>query len=40
MKATDVNTGQENKKKALFINFTNTKRIQWNRFRRYGMYSA
>ncbi len=40
MKTLDVNTGQENKKKTLFINFTNTKRIQWNRFRRYGIYNA
>ena len=31
-----LNLEQENKKKVIFINFTNTKRLQWNNFRRYG----
>lgn len=40
MKTLGVITGQENKKKAIFINFTNTKRIQWDRYRRYGLNNA
>lgn len=28
---------QENKKKTVFVNFENTKRLQWSRFRRYGL---
>lgn len=40
MKTLDVINGQDNKRKVVFINFTNSKRIQWDRFRRYGMYNA
>lgn len=31
-----LNLPQQNRKKISFINFTNTKRLQWNKFRRYG----
>ncbi|WP_262511275.1 hypothetical protein [Lutibacter citreus] len=28
------------KRKALIVNFSKTKRIQWNRFRRYSLYTS
>lgn len=40
MKTLNVTTPTENKKKVHFINFTDTKRIQWDRFRRYGLYAS
>ena len=36
MTTLNLNLAQQNKKKVVFINFTNTKRLQWNKFRRYG----
>jgi len=36
MKTLDLTTAQENKKSIIFINFSNTKRVQWNKYRRYG----
>ncbi|MFD0762181.1 hypothetical protein ACFQZW_08810 [Lutibacter aestuarii] len=40
MKTLNLNTLQEHKKKVHFINFTNTKRLQWDKFRRYGLYAS
>lgn len=40
MKTTNLNNGQGNKKQVIFVNFTNTKRLQWDRFRRYGIFTA
>jgi hypothetical protein len=40
MKTLNSNLGQENKKKVVFVNFTNTKRLQWDRYRRYGLYAS
>jgi len=37
MKTINLSTPAENRKKVVFINFTNTKRLQWNRFRRFGL---
>jgi hypothetical protein len=37
MKTFNLTLADRNKKKAVIINFTNTKRIQWDRFRRYGL---
>jgi len=31
-----LNTATENKSKPIFVNFANTKRTQWSKFRRYG----
>ncbi len=28
---------QENRKKVVFVNFKNTKRLQWNTYRRYAL---
>lgn len=36
MKTLELTNGQETKRKVIFINFTNTKRLQWNRYRRYA----
>ncbi len=36
MTTLDLSLPQENKKRILFVNFTNTKRLQWSKFRRYG----
>ena len=36
MTTLNLNLPQENKKKVVFINFSNTKRLQWSKFRRYG----
>jgi len=36
MTTLNIDLPQQNKKKVVFINFTNTKRLQWNKFRRYG----
>ena len=36
MTTLNLNLPEENKKKALFVTFTNTKRLQWSKFRRYG----
>ncbi len=40
MKTSKLNSNQENKKKAILINFRASKRIQWDTYRRYGLYSA
>lgn len=40
MKTLDATLTEQNKRKALIVNFTNTKRIQWNRFRRYGLHAS
>jgi hypothetical protein len=40
MKTLNANLGQENKKKVVFVSFTNTKRLQWDGFRRYGLYAS
>ena len=36
MKTLNITLTEQKKKKAVIINFTNTKRIQWDRYRRYG----
>jgi hypothetical protein len=36
MKTLHVNTAKENKGKLIFISFTNTKRAQWSKYRRYA----
>jgi len=36
MKTLDLTSEQVNKKSTLFIDFSNTKRVQWNKYRRYG----
>lgn len=36
MTTLNLDLAQENKKKVLFVTFTNTKRLQWSKFRRYG----
>lgn len=40
MKTLNVTLPEQHKKKTVFINFTNTKRIQWDRFRRYGLNAS
>jgi len=37
MTTLNLNLPQENKKRVVFVNFTNTKRLQWSKFRRYGL---
>lgn len=37
MKTTNLTTASETKKKVLFINYANTKRIQWDNYRRYAL---
>jgi hypothetical protein len=36
MSTLNLHLPEQNKKKVLFVNFSNTKRIQWSSFRRYG----
>jgi len=36
MKTLDYTTNQENKKKVIFVNFTNTRRLQWDKYRRFA----
>lgn len=36
MTTLNLNTEYGNRKKAAIMNFCNTKRFQWNRYRRYG----
>lgn len=36
MTTLNLNLATENKPKLIFVSFTNTKRSQWSRFRRYG----
>jgi hypothetical protein len=38
MKATDLNTSEKSKKNVLFSTFTSTKRVQWDKYRRYGIF--
>lgn len=38
MKATDLNTSEKSKKNVPFATFTSTKRIQWDKYRRYGIF--
>ncbi len=38
MKTTDLNQLEKNKKNIAFTSFTTTKRIQWDKFRRYGIF--
>jgi len=40
MKTTNLTTDQENRKSVLFINYSNTKRMQWDKYRRYGLYNS
>ena len=37
MTTLNLKVPQENKKKVVFVNFTNTKKLQWNNYRRYGL---
>ena len=37
MTTLNINLEQENRKKTVFVNFENTKRLQWSKFRRYGL---
>lgn len=36
MTTLNLSTATENKSKTLFVTFTNTKRLQWSKYRRYG----
>lgn len=38
MKTTDLNQSEKSKKNVTFANFTSTKRVQWDRYRRYGIF--
>ena len=38
MKTLEQNLPQQNTKKVYLVNFSNTKRLQWDRYRRYGLY--
>ena len=38
METRDLNLAEKNKKNIAFASFATTKRIQWNNFRRYGMF--
>lgn len=40
MKTLNLNLNQENTKKIHLVNFSNTKRLQWDRYRRYGLYTS
>lgn len=40
MKTLDLNLQENKKKRAIQIDFSNTKRVQWDRFRRYGLYAS
>jgi len=37
MKTTDLNQSEKNKKNVVFANLTTTKRVKWNKSRRYGI---
>ncbi|REE81722.1 hypothetical protein BX611_1258 [Lutibacter oceani] len=39
MKTLNLTSPEQKKKKTHIVNYTNTKRIQWDRFRRYGLYA-
>lgn len=38
MKTTDLNQSEKSKKNVRFANFTSTKRLQWDKYRRYGIF--
>ncbi|HEY9221775.1 MAG TPA: hypothetical protein VIO43_09405 [Lutibacter sp.] len=38
MKTTDLNQLEKNKKNIAFASFATTKRIQWDKYRRYGVF--
>ena len=38
MKTLNNSLPQEDKKKIYFVNFTNAKRVKWDKYRRYGLY--
>jgi hypothetical protein len=38
MKTTDLNPSEKNKKNIAFASFTTTKRLQWDKYRRYGVF--
>ncbi|SFS34498.1 hypothetical protein SAMN04488006_0839 [Lutibacter maritimus] len=40
MKTLEQNLPQQNTKKVHLVNFSNTKRLQWDRYRRYGLYAS
>ena len=42
MKTLNLNKTEEKskKRKVLIVNFSRTKRLQWDRFRRYGLYAS
>ena len=39
MKTLNLTSPEQKKEKNHIVNFSNTKRIQWDRFRRYGLYA-
>ncbi|MDF1518522.1 MAG: hypothetical protein RQ864_09375 [Lutibacter sp.] len=38
MKATELNPSEKSKKNVPFATFNSTKRVQWNKYRRYGIF--
>ncbi|MFO7674358.1 MAG: hypothetical protein R6V74_11675 [Lutibacter sp.] len=38
MKTNDLNQSEKNKKNVPFASLSSTKRIQWNNYRRYGIF--
>ncbi len=38
MKTTNLNSSEKNKKNVPFANFTSVKRVQWDKYRRYGIF--
>lgn len=38
MKTTDLNTSEKSKKNVPFASLTATKRSQWDKYRRYGIF--
>lgn len=38
MKTTDLNQPEKSKKNVPFASFTETKRSQWDKYRRYGIF--
>ncbi|MDD3721100.1 MAG: hypothetical protein PHW92_01240 [Lutibacter sp.] len=38
MKTTGLNQTEKNKKNIAFESFSTTKRLQWDKYRRYGMF--
>ena len=38
MKTTDLNTSEKSKKNVTLVNFSSTKRVQWDKYRRYGIF--